>query len=149
MKIVLLTIPLFILVVSCNENKSPSLDFLVGTWKIDEKEQYEYWEKNEENELIGNSYQLVGNVKSISETLRIRKAENQLIYEATVPDQNDGKTIEFILNPNISEFLSFENANHDFPKKIQYKKINSDSIEVHVLGEKDRGFSYLQIKQKK
>jgi len=139
---------LLFLFVSCNESKTSRVDFLVGTWKMEGKEQYEYWEKNQKNGLVGNSYKLVDNQKSISETLRIKSVRNQLIYGATVPNQNDGKTIEFILNPDNSEYLSFENANHDFPKKIQYKKISADSIKVSVLGENDEGFSYIQIKQR-
>jgi hypothetical protein len=113
------------------------------------KEQYEVWEKNKNNELIGHSYKLNNNQKTISETLLIKKTGNQIIYEATVPDQNEGKTIQFILNADIKSYLSFENDKHDFPKKIQYKKINDDEIEVTVSGEKGKGFSYTQLKQKK
>lgn len=146
---ILSAICLFFLFASCNENKASQLDFLVGTWKMEGKEQYEFWEKNQKNGLVGNSYKLVGNEKFISETLRIKSVGNQLIYGATVLNQNDGKTIEFILNPDNNEYLSFENANHDFPKKIQYKRMSTDSIKVNVLGENDKGFSYIQIKQQK
>jgi hypothetical protein len=143
----LFAICLFFLLASCNENKTSKLDFLIGTWKIEGKEQYEFWEKNKKNELVGNSYKLVNNEKNISETLRIKIVENDLIYGATVPNQNDGQTIEFILNTNNNEYLSFENINHDFPKKIQYKRIGIDSLKVRVLGKNDEGFDYIQIKQ--
>ncbi len=135
------------LFLACAENKIPEIDFLVGTWKMEGKEQYEVWEKNKNNELIGHSYKLNNNQKTISETLLIKKTGNQIIYEATVPDQNEGKTIQFILNTDIKSHLSFENDKHDFPKKIQYKKINDDEIEVTVLGDKGKGFSYTQLKQ--
>lgn len=74
--------------------------------------------------------------------------ENKVIYEATVPDQNEGKAIPFTLNNDIKEYLSFENIEHDFPKKIQYKRINEDEIEVTVLGDEGKGFTYKQLKQK-
>ncbi len=144
---ILSTICLLCLFVSCNQEKASQLDFLVGTWKMEGKDQYEFWEKNQKNGLVGNSYKIVDNEKKISETLRIKSVGNQLIYQATVPNQNDGKTIEFILNPDNSEYLSFENASHDFPKKIQYKRISADSIKVNVLGENNKGFSFTQIKQ--
>jgi hypothetical protein len=144
---ILSAICLLFLFVSCAENKISKLDFLVGTWKMEGKQQYEFWEKNQKDRLIGNSYKLVNNEKIISETLRVKSVENQLIYGATVYSQNDGETIEFILNLNNDEYFSFENANHDFPKKIQYKRISADSIKVSVLGENDEGFSYIQIKQ--
>lgn len=145
---ILPAICLLFLFASCKENKTSQLDFLVGTWKMDGKEQYEFWEKNQKDGLIGNSYKLVNNEKSISETLKIKSVGNQLIYRATVLNQNDGETIEFILNPDNNEYLSFENVNHDFPKKIQYKRINVDSVKVSILGENDEGFSYIQIKQR-
>lgn len=144
---VLSIICLVFLFSSCKENKASPLDFLVGTWKMEGKEQYEFWVKNQKNELVGNSYKLVKNEKCISETLLIKSDGNQLIYGATVLNQNDAKTIEFILNPDNSEYFSFENTNHDFPKKIQYKRISMDSIQVNVLGENYKGFSYIQIKQ--
>lgn len=143
----LFTTCLLLFWVSCKENKISQLDFLVGTWKVEGKEQYEFWEKTSNGELVGDSYELVNNEKDISETLSIKSIDNQLIYSATVLNQNDGETIEFILNLENSECLSFENENHDFPKKIQYKKISADSIKVNVLGENDQGFSYFQIKQ--
>jgi len=144
---ILSAICLLFLLASCNENKTSKLDFLVGTWKMEGKEQYEFWEKNQKDGLVGNSYKLVNNEKSISETLSIKNVGDHLIYGATVPNQNDGETIEFILNPDNNEYLSFENINHDFPKKIQYKRISMDSIKVSVLGKNDEGFSYIQIKQ--
>ena len=145
---ILLSICLLCLLPACSENETSELDFLVGTWKIEGKEQYEVWEKNKNNELIGHSYKLNNNQKTISETLTIKKAGNQIIYEATVPDQNEGKTIQFILNTKIKTYFSFENDKHDFPKKIQYKKITDDEILVTVLGDKGEGFSYTQLKQK-
>ena len=111
------------------------------------KEQYEFREKNQKDGLVGNSYSFVNNEKSISETLRIKSVGDYLIYRATVLNQNDGETIEFVLNPDNKEYLSFENINHDFPKKIQYKKISIDSIKVSVIGENDEGFSYIKVKQ--
>ncbi|NQX81353.1 MAG: hypothetical protein HRT66_05085 [Flavobacteriaceae bacterium] len=144
----LYVICLLLLFASCKENKTSKLDFLVGTWKMDGKEQYEFWEKSQKDGLVGNSYKLVNNEKYISETLKIKSVGNQLIYGATVLNQNSGETIEFILNPGNKEYLSFENVNHDFPKKIQYKRISADSIKVSVLGENDEGFSYIQIKQR-
>lgn len=111
------------------------------------KEQYEVWESSKNKELIGYSYKFNDNQKIITETLSIKIIENNLIYEATVPDQNEGKPIPFILNKKIKEYLSFENIKHDFPKKIQYKRLNEDEIEVTVLGDEGKGFSYKQLKQ--
>lgn len=145
---ILTSICLLCFLIACSENKSSRLDFIIGTWKMEGKEQYEVWETNKNNEFIGHSYKLNNNQKTITETLSIKIIGNQIIYEATVQNQNEGKTIQFILNDEIKAYLSFENIEHDFPKKIQYKRINENEIEVTVLGDKDKGFSFTQFKQK-
>ncbi len=136
------------LLLSCSENKLLRVDFIIGTWKMEGKEQYEYWELSNSKELMGYSYQVKDNQKIITETLSIKILDNTIIFEATVPDQNEGKTIPFTLNNEIKDYLSFENIDHDFPKKIQYKRINENEIEVTVLGDEGKGFSYKQLKQK-
>ncbi|MDH3321851.1 MAG: DUF6265 family protein [Flavobacteriaceae bacterium] len=136
------------LLLACSENKLSRVDFIIGTWKMEGKEQYENWELSNKKELIGYSYKLKDSQKIITETLSIKILEHIVIFEATVPDQNEGKTIPFTLNNEITDYLSFENIDHDFPKKIQYKSINENEIEVTVLGDKDEGFSYKQRKQR-
>jgi len=145
---ILAPICLLFLLITCSENKTSRLDFMIGTWKMEGKEQYEVWEANKNNEFMGYSYNLNNKQKTITETLSIKMIGNQIIYEATVPDQNEGKTIQFTLNNEIKTYLSFENIEHDFPKKIQYKRINDNEIEVTVLGDKGKGFSFTQIKQR-
>ena len=49
-----------------------------------------------------------------------KKIENNIIFEATVPDKNEGRTIQFTLN---------------------------NEIEVTVLDDEGMGFSYTQLKQ--
>ena len=132
--------------VSCSEKKPAKFDFLIGTWKIEGKQKYERWEKGDNNELKGSSYKIEKEQKTIWETLSIRQIDGKTIYEATVANQNDGKTIQFVLNEEIEMYFSFENKEHDFPKKIQYKIVAKDKVEVSVLGNKDEGFSYFMIK---
>ncbi len=144
----LTTICILCLLYACSENKLSRADFMVGTWKMEGKEQYEVWESGINNELTGYSYKYSDSQKIITESLSIKILEKTVIFEATVPDQNQGKTIPFTLNNEIEDYLSFENLDHDFPKKIQYKRINENEIEVTVLGNEGKGFSYRQLKQK-
>lgn len=132
---------------SCSTAKLSQLNDLVGTWKVADKEQYEVWEKGP-GVFTGYAYRIKDGRKERSETLSIKKIGKQLIYAATVPDQNDGRTILFTLNEDIKDYWSFENPNHDFPKRIQYKKLNPTKIQVTVLGDNGRGFSYVQTKQR-
>ena len=139
---------LFFVLIACSENKTSRVDFMIGTWKTEGKQQYEVWEIAKNKELIGYSYKINNNQKTITETLTIKKIADQVIYEATVPDQNEGKTIRFTLNTKIKTYVSFENLEHDFPKKIQYESINDHEIKVRVLGANGEGFSYTQFRQK-
>lgn len=132
---------------SCTAQKDiEKVDFLIGNWQIENKTTFESWKK-EGNILYGYSYKYIEGEKRITETLSIEQKEDSVVYTAQVNDQNQGKPIPFILNINVQDKLSFENSNHDFPKKIQYQKINESKIYVSVLGEEDKGFSYFLIKK--
>lgn len=142
----------FLMVVFCLSLQSAAqetmeqLDFLVGTWKMEGKNIYEHWTKDK-NVLIGESFRVKDDVKYVSETLRIEQVDKAIIYTATVINQNDGKPVMFTLNPEITNTLSFENASHDFPKKIRYTKLIDTEIYVEVLGDNDEGFSFKMQKQ--
>jgi hypothetical protein len=122
------------------------LNFLVGTWKVDDKNTYEHWSK-EANVMIGESFKVTDDIKYVSETLQVKNIDGAIVYTATVLHQNDGKGIPFILNTAVTDTLSFENLSHDFPKKIRYKKLTDTEVFVEVLGENDEGFSFKMQKQ--
>jgi hypothetical protein len=124
-----------------------ALQFLEGTWKIENKENYETWKKAGDTTLEGNAYKIKAENKVISEYLKIKSVGDQIIYSATVLNQNGVKPIDFVLNKVVKNKFSFENLQHDFPKKIQYTLINKTTLFVEVLGDGDKGFSYQMIKQ--
>ena len=132
---------------SCSGYKVSQFYFMEGTWKMEGKDKYEIWKVNNPKELKGSVFTLQGNYKNVLETLAIKWVDGVAVYEATVPDQNQGRTIPFTLNKNETTCFSFENATHDFPTKIQYRKINDRRLEVSVLGNDGEGFSYIQVKQ--
>ena len=143
----LMLICIMTLTVSCaQQNQLQQLDFLTGTWKIEGRESYESWKK-EGDRLIGEAYQTKEGQKKISETLEIKIDTGRVIYTATVLNQNQGKGIPFTLNPAEKELYSFENPEHDFPNKIQYKVVTDKELKVSVLGKDGKGFSYTMRKQ--
>lgn len=116
------------------------LGFLIGVWKNKKSPKYETWKKVNDTLYTGSSYRLSGDKKLITETLSLKKEGNEIIYTATVFDQNEGKAIDFVLNRKLSSVYSFENALHDFPKKIQYHHLNNDELKVQVVGNKEQSF---------
>ncbi len=136
-----------LLFITCQQIYSMGdLHFLEGTWKVEGKEQYEIWEIND-NGLSGYMQIISSGVKKKQEILTIKTIENQIVYEATVPDQNEGKTVRFTLNREIKNYFSFENPEHDFPKKIQYEYINENKIAVRVIGDENNDFVLTYTRQ--
>jgi hypothetical protein len=122
------------------------VEFLIGTWKTEDKESFEKWSK-QDTKFIGKSFKLINGQERVSETLEIKRQGEYLVYTATVFDQNDAKGIPFILKSTEDKKYSFENPNHDFPKKIQYKIVNPNKLLISVLGAGDKGFSFYLNRQ--
>jgi len=120
--------------------------FLNGTWKMEDKEVYEHWDLMNENSLKGISYANRNGVIVVMEYLEISNIQNEVLYSATVVDQNNGDPIYFKLIQSDSIFV-FVNPYHDFPQKIVYQKIDDKKIFVQVLGKKEEEFSYFLIKK--
>lgn len=119
----------------------PKVDILQGTWKADGKALYEVWTKSK-NGLSGYGYKIKEGKEIRTETLEIQLKDKKVIYLATVPTQNGGETIPFEQNLGEKEIISFENPEHDFPVKVQYKPISKDRMYVSVLGKDGDGYSY-------
>lgn len=139
MKYILTLLILVSVKVSCAQSNFP--DFLTGTWKMENKEMYEHWDKLNESSLRGFSYKLNDGQMTISEYLDISETNKEITYTATVLNQNQGKGVSFKLTKTDST-LTLENPNHDFPKKIVYQKLNEKEIFVRVSDGKQIGFEY-------
>jgi uncharacterized protein YciI len=121
-------------------------DFLAGTWKIENKDVYEHWDRLNESSMKGFSYIVKDGKMSISEYLEISQIDDEISYTATVLNQNEGKPINFKLTKTDSTF-TFDNPDHDFPKKIVYQKLNNEEVLVQVSDGKQKGFAYKIIRQ--
>jgi len=118
---------------------------LKGIWKVEGKEKFEEWRQEGMN-LLGESFTINNGERHVLETLRIKIEDGKIIFEATVPDQNEGVTIPFILNDK-KAVLSFENLEHDFPTQIIYEFINDNRLFIKVQGIDGKGFSFFMDKQ--
>lgn len=124
-----------------------SLSFLAGTWKIEGRNSFEVWEKSANSILKGKAYKLLDGKEVISETFEIKSIDRKIFYLATVPDQNNGATVRFALTAYKNNEFVFENPEHDFPKKMVYKKISRNELFVQVAGAGGKGFSFTMKKQ--
>lgn len=74
-----------------------------------------------------------------AESLRIVEMSGQIFYVAKV-DHNP-LPVAFALSECSSGYVVFENAGHDFPKRIAYKRRGDDSLTVAVSDGAENGFS--------
>ena len=111
-------------------------EFLQGTWKVENKETYEHWDKINDNNFKGFSYKMKDGKMVVTEYLEIKRSDKEVIYTATVLNQNQGIGIDFKLTPSDSLY-SFENPSHDFPKFIRYQSISENKITATVGTEED------------
>lgn len=144
MKYILTFLIFFLTKASFAQSEFP--DFLQGTWKIENKEIYEHWDQLNENTLKGLSYKVRNNQIFVSEYLEISRNQNDIIYTASVLNQNKGRAVNFKMTKTDSTF-TFENSDHDFPKKIAYQKLNDTALFVKVSAGKQDGFAYKMNKQ--
>ncbi len=91
-------------------------------------------------------YILTGEVVTIIEYLDITRNDDEIVYTASVPDQNQGSGIHFIQTRSDDTF-SFENPDHDFPQKIDYQMLTDTELIVKVSGGNKKGFAYVLNKQ--
>lgn len=142
-----LTIIIFLLIGMANAQ--PEIPFfLEGTWKMENKDLYEHWDKLNNQSLKGFSYSLSNGQMGVMEYLDITQNDNQIIYTASVINQNQGRGIGFKMTRADSVFV-FENPGHDFPKKIVYQTLNETELFVEVSDGDKKGFSYKMKKQLK
>lgn len=120
--------------------------FLQGTWKMENKEIYEHWDKLNDKNLKGFSYRLSGGQMNVSEYLEITQQDSGTIYTASVLGQNQGEGVDFKLTGADSTF-TFENPGHDFPKKIVYQRLSDTELQVSVTDGTQKGFAYKMIRQ--
>ena len=139
----------FLFVLLCYAQKDLSqLEFLIDTWQVEGKQNFESWKKENDTVFIGLGYKIKDSISTVTETLKLQVVKDNIVYTATVPNQNEGEAIPFTLNTSRHDLFSFENPDHDFPKKIQYQLTSEGKIMVNVLGENDKGFSFYFIKPK-
>jgi len=137
MKRYLLIFAISIIYASCStEHKINNAEWLLGTWEniTQQGSIYETWTRENDMEFKGISYTLQGKDTVVFETLRLLQEKNSLYYIPTVPDQNEGQPVRFLLKEISPAKMVFENPKHDFPQVISYTKINADSLVAAISG---------------
>lgn len=113
---------------------------LEGTWIMKEKNGPaigEKWVKVNNDYLQGKGFYIKGADTIITETVELRRTKNEISYTPTVQNQNNRKPVTFTLTTSGSNMFMFENAGHDFPKRIVYQFTSDKTIHAWVDAGKD------------
>lgn len=111
--------------------------WLLGTWKIKDKNIYEVWTYSKELSILNGISFRISNVDTVMlEKIQIKYVSNNFYY---IPDvAGDQGPIPFkIVTLGKKNFIA-ENPDHDFPKTIHYKLVereHSISIEAIIAGD--------------
>lgn len=114
-------------------------EWFLGEWsnKMPEGELTERWKKENDSVFKGESYFVVGGKDTVfSEKVDLIETNGKLTYIVTVPGQNEEKPVSFEMSSATDSQMVFENPKHDYPSKIVYNKITTDSIVAEISGVK-------------
>lgn len=111
-------------------------NWLIGNWEHQTEfgNLSEQWQQLNDSTYVGKAFFTKGKDTLHNESITLHEQGNDLIYSATVKDENEALPVAFKLTSETANQLVFENPKHDFPQKITYKKITSDSIVAIVSG---------------
>lgn len=114
-------------------------DWLVGRWENNSEEGNlsETWKKENDSTLLGESYFEIKGDTVFAEHISLEERNGKLSYVVTIPDQNNEKPVAFELTSADVHLLVFENPKHDYPNKIKYNHIGTDSLVAEISGLKD------------
>lgn len=113
------------------------LNWILGKWKVSSSKrlQFEEWQKVSSIKYEGVSYKINDSDTIVSEKILLIIEDGNIFYIPTVFDQNNAQPIKFKLTQLKKGYVSFENKEHDFPKKIEYFLESKRKIKAKVSNE--------------
>ena len=131
--------------------KIDKLKWWLGNWQMKSGDGLviESWSNTSENEWNGHSYFITPKGDTAShETVRLVNDNDTLFYIPNVSNQNNGMSIQFRESVLTDSSIVFENATHDFPKRIVYVKTSDTSIHAYIAGNgKTVDFYYTKMRK--
>ena len=119
--------------------------FLVGDWKVENRESYEHWDKLNEKLLKGFSYTKQSDLPKVLEYMEIQQQIDTIFYKVNIPGQHEGQTFTFTQHVLGKQWI-YENPINDFPKTIIYEQLETDTLQIYLKNE-EHEISYKLIRQ--
>lgn len=125
-----------------------SLSWLAGSWKVEKKNGVveEQWTTPAGGMMLGVSRTIRDGKVVEFEFVRIEQRGDSLVYVA----QPGGRPpTEFKVESATADEVVFANLQHDFPKRIRYKRNGDDAVTARVedeTGKKAIEFGYVRVR---
>jgi 2-iminobutanoate/2-iminopropanoate deaminase len=106
-----------------------------GTWSLINKKgelMGETWIKKDGSSIAGKSYMVKSADTTMLETVDLVKEGGDIFYIPVAYGQNDDKPVRFKLTSCTGSVYTFENPEHDFPKRIVYDFISNDELYAYI-----------------
>lgn len=111
-------------------------EWLLGKWeRINNKSgqiTYEKWIKESDTKFIGFDWTMKGKDTVFIENFSLEIKDNDLYYIADV--SHNPAPVPFKITVNSTNGFTSSNPEHDFPKKIEYKKENGNTMTATISG---------------
>lgn len=128
------------------------LHALEGTWMMKTAKGFtgEEWIKIDKNYLQNRGFMIKGADTIVTETVALRNEKHGIFYTSTVTGENNQQPVAFQLTRSADNLFVFENAAHDYPKRITYHLISKDSLHAWIddgsdEASKRKSFSYHRV----
>ena len=120
----------------CSDPEAQFSDFdsLVGTWTLTDpgRDYTEIWEVDGER-LKGSAVEIAATDTAFYEDMTIfHRGEDGWVLGVSVQNQNSNSTVYFRLLKFRPGFFQFENATHDFPRRIIYEMTSDTTMKALV-----------------
>ena len=119
--------------------QSTVFDKLSGAWQSDDGKNFERWTKNDNGTYQYAGFSIKGNDTSWNEQANIYRENNNWVFENTVKEQNNGKSVKFISSILNENNFQFSNPSHDFPTDISYTKVDANTLHAFIAGPGKKG----------
>lgn len=118
--------------------------FMSGCWRLEANGRTieEHWLAPSGGSLMGVSRTVAGGKTVEYEFLQIRDMPEGLTYIAKPSGQPEAR---FTLLSSTADEVVFENAAHDFPQRIRYRRVGADMLQARIEGTmngKSRGMDF-------
>lgn len=116
------------------KNSFTNLLQLEGSWQMKNNKDVigEIWTKNNNHQLTSKAYFLKKIDTVFYENVVLENTTKGIFYTVTAVNQNNEQPVSFKLTSSINNKFVFENPKHDFPRRIVYEFVNTDSIHAFI-----------------